>query len=50
MRPLHTAASKSSFADDALAVPDRIFEEVKNLRLEGDQDPVTPQLAPRRIQ
>src|ERR1700731_290289 len=37
-------------ADDALAVADRVFEEIENLRLQGDQDPAAPQLVPRRIQ
>ena len=37
-------------ADDALAVADRIFEEVEDLRLQRDQRPAAPQLAPGRIQ
>jgi hypothetical protein len=36
-------------AHDALAVANQIFEEVKDLRLEGDQRPAAPQLAPRAV-
>jgi hypothetical protein len=36
-------------ADDALAIANSVFEEVEDLRLEGDQRPAAPQLAPCRI-
>jgi hypothetical protein len=32
-------------ADDALPIADRIFEEVEDLRLKGDQRAAAPQLA-----
>ena len=48
--PVPHGSQEIVLADDPLAVADRIFEEVENLRLEGDQRSVAPQLAPRRIQ
>src|ERR1700724_1209220 len=48
--PLPHGSEQVVLADDALAVADRVFEEVENLWLEGDQRRAAPQLAPRRIQ
>jgi hypothetical protein len=48
--PLPHRSQQIVLADDALAVADRVFEEVKNLRLEGDQRAAAAQLAPRGIQ
>ena len=37
-------------ADNPLAVADHVLEEIKHLRLQGDQHPTASQLAPRRIE
>ena len=49
MRPFHTASMTFGLADNSIAIPNEVDEQIENLRLDRDQLVPSPQFIPRDI-